>query len=271
MSFQPVVPMAGLAGWRFLERTFESQNNAFQKGIVLGRDTAYFEAKINEIGTAEELVSDRRLLRVALGAFGLENDIDNRFFVKKVLEEGTSKDDALANRLADDRYKKLTKAFGFGDGLIPRTRFSSFGKEITSAYRKQQFELAVGDQNENMRLALYTKRELPELLTGAGTEDTKWYKIMGTPPLRKVFESALGLPNSFGKLDIEQQLNVFKEKAQTHLGLENVDDLADPEKQDKLLQRFLARAQIQSSAASQSGNIALTLLQSVPRITPLQS
>lgn len=42
-------------------------------------DEAYFRAKIGSVKTAEQLVSDRRLLKVALGAFGLEADINNRF------------------------------------------------------------------------------------------------------------------------------------------------------------------------------------------------
>ena len=81
MSFQPVIPAAGLAGWRFLERTYDAQFSAFNAAPELVRDTDYFAANITTVSSAEDLVSDRRLLRVALGAFGLENDIDNRFFI----------------------------------------------------------------------------------------------------------------------------------------------------------------------------------------------
>ena len=87
------------------------------------RDTDYFAAKIGEIDSAEQLVSDRRLLSVALGAFGLHADIDNKYFIRKVLEDGVLKEDALANRLTDERYKSLTKAFGFGDFSVPAPNF----------------------------------------------------------------------------------------------------------------------------------------------------
>src|SRR5690606_39015084 len=89
MSFQPTIPMGGLAGWRFLERTAAAQRAAFERGPELARDIAYFQERIAAVGSAEELVADRRLLKVALGAFGLEDEIDKKAFVRKVLEGGT--------------------------------------------------------------------------------------------------------------------------------------------------------------------------------------
>ena len=40
---------------------------------------------------------------MALGAFGLQDDINNRYFIRKILEEGTTNEDALANRFSDTR------------------------------------------------------------------------------------------------------------------------------------------------------------------------
>ncbi len=48
---------------------------------------AYFEANIGKVETAADLVGDRRLLKVALGAFGMDGEIDKRAFLRKVLEE----------------------------------------------------------------------------------------------------------------------------------------------------------------------------------------
>lgn len=261
IGFQPVIPANGLVGWKFLERTYEAQNHAFQQSSELTRDTDYFEAKIGEIDTAEELVSDRRLLRVALGAFGLDADIDSKFYVKKILEEGTLTDDALANRLADDRYKEFSAAFGFGNFDTPSTKISDFGAKITGLYRIQQFEVAVGAQDDNMRLALYTERELGDLAGGEESNDTKWFKIMGTPPLRSVFETALGLPASFGQLDLDLQLSTFKDYAQKQFGTDEISDFSDAEMQEKLVQKFLVRGQLAEFQATTSGSIALTLLQ----------
>jgi len=261
IGFQPVIPASGLVGWKFLERTYEVQNAAFQQSTVITRDTEYFEAKIGEIDTAEDLVADRRLLRVALGAFGLDADIDNKYFVKKILEDGTHTDAALANRLSDDRYKEFSEAFGFGNFDIPSTKISDFGEKITAQYRAQQFEVAVGEQDDNMRLALYTERELGDLVTGSDSNDTKWFKIMGSPPLRAVFETALGLPDSFGQLDLDLQLSTFKEYSLKQFGTSELSEFSDAETQEKLIQKFLVRGQLDEFQATTSGSIALTLLQ----------
>ena len=79
--FQPVIPVSGLAGWRFLQRTYDSQFETFSKGAVLQRDAEYFRENIGQVRTAEDLTSDRRLLNVALSAFGLQDDINNRYFI----------------------------------------------------------------------------------------------------------------------------------------------------------------------------------------------
>ena len=103
MSFQPVIPLTGYLGWRFLERTSDAQQDIFAKSQPVQRATDHFREKIGKVNSAADLVNDRQLLSVALGAFGLDADINNRAFIQKVLEDGTLSQDALANRLADNR------------------------------------------------------------------------------------------------------------------------------------------------------------------------
>ncbi|MFP4327164.1 MAG: DUF1217 domain-containing protein [Paracoccaceae bacterium] len=263
MSFQPVIPLSGLGGWRFLERTMDSQQDNFARSPLIERDTAYFEAEIGKIRSAEALVADRRLLSVALGAFGLQDDLPNRFFIRKVLEEGTLRPDALANRLTDSRYKELAKAFGFGDFDVPRTGLSDFGPEIVARYRRQEFERAVGAQDDSMRLALNAQRELPALAASGAGADSQWFRVMGTPPLRQVFEVALGMPTGFGQLDIDRQLEEFRSRSRRLLGAGEVAGFADPARRDKLIQQFLVRSRNGASTVQGPASIALTLLQGV--------
>lgn len=265
MIFQPVIPLGGLAGWAFLNRTIERQTDLFNTSPVIARDTDYFERTIGKVRTAEELVSDRRLLRVALGAFGLAEDIDSRALIRKVLEEGVGRDDALANRLTDRRYGKLAEAFGFGDGPAPRTQGAGFGTEIVQRYRRQEFEVAVGDQDQSLRLALNSQRDLSEIGTEETGVNTKWLRILGTPPLRRVFETALGLPQSFGQLDLDRQLEILKTRAARQLDLSDPAQLAEPGIQDQLIRRFLMRDQINGLAIQSTQAIALSLLQAAPR------
>ena len=89
MSYTPAIPLSGYAGWAFLKRTMPTQQASFNAAPQNKRDEDYFREKIGTINTAEQLVNDRRLLRVALGAFGLDKDINNKFFIQKVLQDGT--------------------------------------------------------------------------------------------------------------------------------------------------------------------------------------
>ena len=262
MTFQPVIPGAGIAGWRFLQRTYDSQFTAFNKSPQLDRDAEYFRDKIGEVQSAEDLVKDRRLLGVALGAFGLNDDIDNRYFIQKILQDGTESDDALANRLADKRYQKFSDAFGFGPGGTVATTDTAKMAEIISQNRVQSFEESVGAQDDTMRIALYAQRELAEMAETDMSEDAKWYSLMGLPPLRSMFETALGLPSAFGQIDIDQQLDVFKEKSRRYTGRDTVSQFADQEALEKITNLYLARSQIANlNATMSSGANALTLLQ----------
>jgi len=264
MSFSPVVPFGGYAGWAFLTRTRETQQKAFVDDPSVRRDTDYFRARIGSVTTAGALVSDRRLLKVALGAFGIDADINNRFFIQKVLDDGTLKPDALANKLADKRYLEMSRAFGFGDYAIPSTRLSGFADRIVTAFETRQFETAVGRQDDTMRLALNAEREFAMLAGKNLSNDTKWYSIMGSAPLRNVMETAMGLPQSFASIDLDQQLAVFKDRAERFFGTAEISQFADREKIEKMLRLFLLRSADRSAGGVSGQSAALNILQSGP-------
>lgn len=262
MNFQPVVPLSGYTGWRFLQRTLETQQVAFKESVPLTRATENFREKIGSIQTAEDLVKDRRLLEVALGAFGLDEDINNKFFIQKILEDGTLADDALANRLADPRYAAFSRTFGFGDFGRPLTSQPSVVNDIIARFESRQFERAVGEQNNDLRLALNLDTAISEVLGNVKTENARWFSLMGNQPLREVFQTAFGLPSQLASIDLDQQLENFQSRAQSIFGTDKVADFADPAMQEKLIRLFLVRSEANTASAFGSGNIALSLLQS---------
>ncbi len=266
MNFQPVVPLTGYVGWRFLERTLENQQTAFAESQPVSRATDYFRDNIANVRTAEDLVGDRGLLSVALGAFGLDDDIDNRFFIRKILEDGTVADDALSNRLADNRYSDFSRAFSFGDGPVPRTGFLGFADEIIDRFEARQFERAVGEQNNDLRLAMNVSTGLSDIISSTSSNNARWFSVMGNAPLRNVFETALGLPGSIASIDLDQQLQVFQERSKSVLGTDQLSDFSDPSQQEKLIRLFLIRAEAGGIGATSGGSTALILLQSTPRL-----
>ena len=261
MTFSPIVPFSGYSGWAFLKRTQTSQKAAFDTTATVKRDEDYFRKNIGKVNSAEALVADRRLLQVALGAYGLEGDINNKYFVKKVLADGTLTDGALANKLANKQYEKLSSAFGFGDFSTPRNKLSDFADKTLALYKQRQFETAVGEQNGDYRIALNAERELPALARKSGSEDTLWYTVLGNIPLRRVFERALGLPQSFGSIDLDQQLSTMKDRLETRFGSNSVRQFSDPAKVENIIRRFLVQSDLTNASAQTPQGSALELLQ----------
>lgn len=262
MSFAPVLPVSGFLGYRLLTNTEEAQREVFNKQPAIERDVAYFTENIGKITSAEELVADRRLLRVALGAYGLDDKVDQRAYFRKVLEEGTELDEAFANRLVDPRYAEMTKAFGFGNSGGPQVAAPGFAKKITDAYRDRQFEVAVGDQDSDMRLALNFRREITKYANSENAESAAWFSVMGDNQLRKVFEGAFGLSSStFGQLDVDRQRDDLKDLNNRYFGSKSLEVFRDSEKVDDLIKQFLIRRSIENGpSATTPGMSALTIL-----------
>lgn len=261
MTFAPIIPFSGYSGWAFLKRTQVTQRAAMDVTPKAKSDEDYFRKSIGKVNSAEELVADRRLLQVALGAFGLEGDINNKYFIKKVLADGTLTDGALSSRLANKQYEKLSAAFGFGDFSTPRNKLSDFADKTLALFKERQFEAAVGDQNADYRIALNAERELAALARKSSSEDTLWYTVLGNIPLRRVFEGALGLPRSFGSIDLDQQLTTMKSRLEARTGSNSLRQFADPAKLESIIRRFLVQTDVANSSAQSSLGSALELLQ----------
>lgn len=259
MSYTPVVPLSGVAGWRFLQRTEATQRAAFDSSAEVQKNVAYFTEKIAGITSAEDLVADRRLLTVVLGAFGLSDKIEAKAFVRKVLEEGTEASDAFANRLSDTTYAEMAKTFGFGNATGPRTADAGFAARIAEAYRTNAFQQAVGGVSDTMRLAMNFRDKIAALAAGEGKS---WFVVLGSKPLREVFEGAYGLPPSFVQVDIDRQRDLLAEKTSQLFGGDSLAVFQDPDAVEKLMNRFFARAQVEEGVpVSGRGAGALALLQ----------
>ncbi len=262
MSYTPIIPLSGIGGWRFLQRTMDDQRAVFDASAQNAREMAYFAENIAEADTAAKLVADRTLLKVALGAFGLGEEIDKKAFVRTALDEGTENSEALAMRLADTRYREFSAFFGYGDARGAQVGREGFAEEVLSRYRIRAFEEAVGAVDESMRLAMNFDREIQARAGAAAGEDGFWFGLLGSPPMRTVLEGALGLPSQFASIDIEQQAKVVAERAKALIGSGDFREMSSEAARDKIIRTFLIREQIKNGPdANAQGATALTILQ----------
>lgn len=260
MSFTPAIIGEGYSGWQLLRKQLPAQKQAYVATPTPQREAAYFRQKISGAVTAGDLVSDRTLLKVALTAFGLEADLNARAFVRKVLSDGVTGTSALANRLADKRYRAFASGFGLDGTGLPGTLDKEFVDKVIADFYTRSFEAAVGETNSTYRLALNANRELTEVARNSAlTEDAKWFTIMGNKPLRTVFEKAFGFTASFGALDIDQQLQALKARATAIFGDSSVSQFSSPDRLEKLTRDYIIKSTSTGSSGSGAEN-ALTLL-----------
>ncbi len=257
MTLEPAIPLGGIAGWALLRRSQPRQEANFARSPDLQRDLQRFADRIGAVTTAGDLVGDRALLKVALGAFGLDEDLNKPAFIRKVLESDPLDPTSFANRLVDRRYRDLARAFGFGSVLGPRTGEAGFADRIGRAFMERQFEIAVGRKDSNLRLALAFRREMAGI-SRKTAGDTAWYMILGAPPLRQVVEQALGLPRQFSGLPLERQVETLKDRVRTRFG-GGIEVFQDEANVERMINAFLARAG--PGSASGPASPALTLLQ----------
>ncbi|MEM7508253.1 MAG: DUF1217 domain-containing protein [Pseudomonadota bacterium] len=259
--FAPLLPATGVVGFRLLEQTEATQRAVFERQPEIAREIAYFKENIGAALTPEDLINDRRLLQVALGAFGLDEEIDKRAFLQKMLAEGTDDPDSFANRFVDPRYQAFVEAFGYGNALGARVFLPGFANEISDAYKERQFEIAVGDQNNSLRLALNFRREIEQYANASDPDGTAWLSVLGDRPVRSVFEGAFGLGQSFGQLDVDRQRDELREFNDRTFGSTSLEIFRDPAEVDRVITRYLAReAAASGPSPTTPGFTALTLL-----------
>ena len=260
MAFSPIIPVSGLAGWSYLKTTLDTQSEVFNRSPEIQRDVDYFNENIGDVETLDDLMSDRQLLRVALGAFGLGDEINKGAFVRKVLEEGTENSSSFAVRLNNSDYLDMAKVFVVGEnGQLSIS--ADQASEITQGYQEEAFEVELGEVDNSMRLALNFTRDIEELANDGLSENAGWFKAMASVPMRTVLEGAFNLPESFSALDVDRQKDILADKSNDLFGGKTIDVFKDPEVIDTAVRRYLLREQIESGpSALTPGFAALSLL-----------
>lgn len=261
MTYTPAIPLSGYLGWKVFDKTAARQFEAFKDSAVVQRNIEYFRENIAAATTPEKLVQDRRLLEVTLGAFGMEDEINKRAFIRKVLEEGTETSDAFANRLSDSRWRELANELGYGNIGGARVGLNFVKEKLVNAYMERAFEASVGNVDTDMRLAMNFRREIAKIANSSSVESAGWFQIMGQTALRTVMEGAFALPSSIGQADVDKQKELFERKAEQYFGGKSPAVFKDPAKVEDALRRFFLQTEIQNGpTASTPGMAALSIL-----------
>lgn len=193
-----------------------------------------YSSRIPSIKTIDAFLKDDQVYRFAMKAFGLEDMTYAKAFMRKVLAEGVDSRTAFAMKLSDRRYREFATAFNFDRYGTAATTLQAARKGTVDRYIRQTLEETAGDQNANVRLALYFQR------TASGI--TSPYQILADKALTKVVYTALGIPETMSASDIDAQARL----------IENRIDFADfksPAKLDRFIAQFAAKADAEANTS----------------------
>lgn len=118
----------------------------------------------------------------------------------------------------------------------------------------------MGEGDETYRLALNARDELKAFASRSSSDKTMWYEVLGNEALREVFQTAFGFGSAMANLSVDRQLEDFMSASERILGSSSFAQIGMDEGIDKLVTRYLALSQIQSTASSNRYSAALTLL-----------
>ncbi len=191
---------------------------------MVAREIDHYNKSIGGIKSIDAFVKNDRVFKLAMKAFGLQDMDYAKAFIKKMLSEGVESRTSMANRLSDKRYADFVKAFNFARYGELTTTFAATRSGTVDRYVRQTLEETAGAQNEGVRLALYFQRKASSV--------TSAYGILADPAMLKVAQTVLGLPVGQSS-DVDATAKLIEQRMK-------IADLKSPEKVQKLLQRFTA-------------------------------
>lgn len=263
MVFRPALPLSGVAGYNFLQSTYDKQLQTFAGSPQIQNDRAYFEERLSSPVPVEELLGDRRLLRISLTAFGLAGEETKGGLVRRVLESVADPDDSLLQRLNNPAYEQFADVFQpDADGNISLS--AETRTQLAQQFETELFEVAVGEVDADQRLSLNYQSDIENLIGTDSSDEAILFRLLGNVPVRRLLEGALNLPEATRALPIERQSEILQEQLQRRLGITDLKDLASPENVDRVVTRFHAiQSAIQGPNSLTPGAVALTLLTGV--------
>ncbi|MCH2165454.1 MAG: DUF1217 domain-containing protein [Marinovum sp.] len=229
--------------------SFRAENTRFDSLV------SNFGALEAPFASSEDMFSSSLVTLSALQFFDLPSDSDSFSRAGRILTSDSNDPNSQYNGTLEPRWRLFADASPIE---APDTEWrppDGFADAIVTTYLERQFEIAVGNVDPNMRLAIGFEREFDQLLENATSNNARWFGVMASEPLRAVFEGALGLPDAIGTLDLEQQLGVFQERAESRLGSADLATLSAEETRADLIQRFLSTVTLtpESTSAPRSG------------------
>jgi len=193
-------------GYQVVRTRGDALQTAFAGQKTVEREIAHFRDVAARAKSADDILKDYRALKFLLTSFQMESEIDKRAILRKLLTEDPQDSKSLANRFVDPRYRQLAQAVAAWDP--PALADAKTVDRIVQGYIANAFEKSAGEDNPGLREALYFRRQIGSIRSVT--------ELMSDKALTYVVRVGLGLPESFGLLDFEQQRRILEQRLDLH-------------------------------------------------------
>lgn len=190
----------------------------------------YYQENIQGVETVDDLLSDRGIIDVVIGAYGLDETVSDDF-LKQIFASDLSDPKSFVNQQSSNKWAELVASFNFdSEGKLTRETLGTVQQrgetlETVNLYMRQTLEENEGESSEAVRLALYFERTAPTI--------TDAYEIIADDALTEVFRTIFGYTEDFSNMDVDAQAKVIKSQLE-------LSDLQDPKKLQRLIERYTA-------------------------------
>ncbi|MFD2739552.1 DUF1217 domain-containing protein [Sulfitobacter aestuarii] len=241
ISTQGLSPMLAVTLVRENRETFENdvRNEAMAK-----REIAAFEERIGAIGSVEELVQDYEVFSFVMKAFDLEKEIYAKAMMKQIITADPEDKDSILNKLTDSKYKVINETLGFArDGSAgPDLQDPDWQKEMTQRYVSQRLIDSQSSVNESVGTVLAFEQKVSGM--------SNWYKVLADKEMTDFIFTAFGLPDNLAQADVDSKMKMLSARM-------DIEDLQDPEMQEKLIRQYSAFVGVGAASQVQSPVLAL--------------
>jgi hypothetical protein len=223
----------------------EAQNAAqYQAGnTTLSRQAAYFQSVAATLTTPEALLGNYQALSFVLGAFGVQDQVQNTGILKQLLTQDPTQSNSLAQTMGNPGLLRFALAMNqfnpppfANSGDVTATVTAA----ATNDYEASQDTISPGLQN-----ALYFTRNIGNVTTVD--------QLLSDPKLLNVVLVSSGIdPTAFGNLDFQRQQSDLT-------SLVTFSDFTDPAAVARQAETYLVRNS-QKTAATDPAQAALSLL-----------
>jgi hypothetical protein len=202
----PTAGMSPLLAIRLVDQTRDRELERIAGSFEHKRAIESFEARIGKVVSVDDLMKDRELYVFVMKAFDLEDQIFGKALVSKILKSDREDRTSLVNKLTDPRFKEMHKTLDFKfDGTVNfNTLSGDWRDKMVSRYLETQFINKQSEQNPVVGSVLDFRRKVDGI--------NNWFDVLKDKGLSIFMRTALGIPASAGKLDIDRQAAMFEAK-----------------------------------------------------------